>query len=85
MVTIKVDPRLLVEADPDFEVSKQGPLLAIHVPAGKSVHEYLQSCQIQLNQPAVAVVNGKTADMTRVLLPGDTVQLIPQIAGGCCS
>ena len=59
----------------------QGPL-KFEVPAGQSILAALQACGFSPKQPLVAVVNGATADLTYLLQPGDTVQCLPQIAGG---
>jgi molybdopterin converting factor small subunit len=81
-VILQVEERLIKHINPDFSVTKIGTLLSIHVPAGKSVQEHLETNQIQVGQPVVAVVNGKTADLAEVLHDGDRVRLLPQIAGG---
>lgn len=55
----------------------------IMVEAGRTILQTLQHLNIQLHQPVVGVVNGKTVDLTEYILqPGDSVQLIPQIGGG---
>ena len=63
--------------------SLQGKRLARYeVPAGQTVLSALNSLGFSAQQPLVAVVNGTTVDMTRLLQPGDVVQCFPQIAGG---
>jgi molybdopterin converting factor small subunit len=64
-----------------------GPL-RFEVPANQTILSALNTLALHTNNdfltkhPLVAVVNGTTADMTYLLQPGDTVQCLPQIAGG---
>jgi len=52
------------------------------VPAGQSILDGLRWIGQPSNQAWVALVNGVTEDMQYILQPGDTVHLLPQIAGG---
>ncbi|NPV85138.1 MAG: MoaD/ThiS family protein [Anaerolineae bacterium] len=58
------------------------PRQSIEVVAGVTILEALASVGVSLQQPVVALVNGKTSDMNYVVRPGDYVVLLPQIAGG---
>jgi molybdopterin converting factor small subunit len=52
------------------------------VPAGSSLLEALESLNLPVHQPLIAVANGVTVDLTYILKPGDFVNTFPQIAGG---
>ncbi len=61
---------------------KEKTLNRYEVPAWQTIQTALGSLNLELSQPPVAVVNGLTAELSYVLLPGDVVNLLPQIAGG---
>ncbi len=55
---------------------------ALQVRAGQTVLEALRGARVDLHQPAIAIVNGQSADLSYQLEAGDIVRLVPQIAGG---
>jgi molybdopterin converting factor small subunit len=55
---------------------------AIRVAPGRSVITVAAAIGIPRQQPFVAVVNGRTSDLSYILAPGDHLTLIPPIAGG---
>jgi len=61
---------------------KEKTLNRYEVPAWQTIQTALGSLNLELSQPPVAVVNGLTAELSYVLLPGDVVNLLPQIVGG---
>lgn len=52
------------------------------VSAGQTIAQALDGLQIALPQAAVALVNGKTFDLSYLLEPGDSVSFLFQISGG---
>jgi sulfur carrier protein ThiS len=54
----------------------------IRVAPGRSVIAVAAEIGIPRQQPFVAVVNGRTSDLSTILAPGDRLTLIPPIAGG---
>ena len=54
----------------------------IRVAPGRSVIAVAAEVGIPRQQPFVAVVNGRTSDLSTILAPGDRLTLIPPIAGG---
>lgn len=54
----------------------------VYVTSGQAISQALTSLGIKFRQPVIALVNGETSDLTRVLEPGDEVRFFPQIAGG---
>jgi sulfur carrier protein ThiS len=84
MVTLQLDPRLLLDPLPDgIEAAPTNPReVVLRLPAGRSLLETLASLGIHMSQPAAAIINGVAADLTQILAPGDQVRLVPQISGG---
>lgn len=66
----------------NLPITREGKFVIVTLEAGRSIQEAMEEAGIQLVQPTVALVNGKTADMKQQLMPGDEVRLLPQIAGG---
>ena len=64
---------------PDGDI---GPDEVIRVAPGRSVIAVAAAIGIPRQQPFVAVVNGRTSDLSTILAPGDRLTLIPPIAGG---
>lgn len=58
------------------------PRRAVEAVAGVTILEALNAAGVSLQQPVVALVNGRTNDINYVLCSGDYVVLLPQIAGG---
>ncbi len=54
----------------------------IRVAPGRSVIAVAAEIGIPRQQPFVAVVNGRTSDLSTILAPGDRLTLLPPIAGG---
>ena len=54
----------------------------VWVAAGRSVVAVAAAIGIPPQQPLVAVVNGRTSDLSYILAPGDSLTLLPPIAGG---
>ncbi len=54
----------------------------LEVAEGTSVQEVLRGLTIPENMPKILLVNGRNAEMDRVLAEGDTVSIFPPIAGG---
>ena len=54
----------------------------LRVAAGQTVLEALQAEHVELRQPVIAVANGQVVDFNYQLQAGDSVRLLPQIAGG---
>jgi hypothetical protein len=82
MSTLAAFSRVLMDTDlgwAQIELPLGGTL---RVPAGQTVLEALQAERQDLRQPVILVVNGQTEDITYRLRAGDSVRLIPQIAGG---
>jgi len=86
MVLLKLDERLLADSienmQGSIEFHREATFIILELPSGKSVQHTLEKYRILLKQPVVAVINGQTADFTQVLVDGDQVRLLPQIAGG---
>jgi molybdopterin converting factor small subunit len=59
-----------------------GPDGAIRVAPGRSVVAVAAEIGIPPRQSFVAVVNGRTSDLSYILAPGDRLTLLPPIAGG---
>jgi hypothetical protein len=59
-----------------------GKIAGFRVPAGQSILSAVESLQVDLRQPVIALVNGLNSELDYILLPGDEVRLIQQIAGG---
>jgi molybdopterin converting factor small subunit len=49
---------------------------------GTTVQEVLNELTIPENMPKILLVNGRNAELDRVLVEGDTVSVFPPIAGG---
>jgi molybdopterin converting factor small subunit len=70
------------------EVRLTGPLTqytssdVIEVAPARSVLATAAAIGIPRQQPFVAIVNGRTSDLTYILAPGDRLTLLPPIAGG---
>lgn len=47
-----------------------------------SVGEILQSLGVPAEKVAIALVNGRHADLADIVTPGDTLSLFPPIGGG---
>jgi sulfur carrier protein ThiS len=57
--------------------------LAISLPENTTMAELLDSLEIELEpEHLLLVVNGRTAELQRVLQDGDQVNLMPAISGG---
>jgi molybdopterin converting factor small subunit len=71
-------------ADPSFALIELPNRPALRVPAGQNVLEALRAEGVEFprGQALIAVANGQTVDLSYQLRAGDTVRLIPQIAGG---
>jgi molybdopterin synthase sulfur carrier subunit len=54
----------------------------LEVAEGTSVQEVLNELTIPENMPKILLVNGRNAELDRVLAEGDTVSVFPPIAGG---
>jgi molybdopterin converting factor small subunit len=54
----------------------------IEVAPGRSVLATAAALGIPRQQPFVAIVNGRTCDLSAILAPGDRLTLLPPIAGG---
>jgi sulfur-carrier protein len=54
----------------------------LEVAEGISVQEVLNELMIPENMPKILLVNGRNAELDRVLAEGDTVSIFPPIAGG---
>jgi molybdopterin synthase sulfur carrier subunit len=54
----------------------------LEVAEGTSVQEVLNELTIPQNMPKILLVNGRNAELDRVLAEGDTVSIFPPIAGG---
>lgn len=53
-----------------------------HVAPGRTVLAVCGELGFPPGQPVVAVINGRTSDLSTVLAPGDSLTLMPPIAGG---
>lgn len=83
MVRLSLDKRLLAAPLPgSMDFSRDGSLLIMELPHGDSIQHTLARHGIKLTQPAIAVINQQTADLTQLLEDGDRIRLLPQIAGG---
>ena len=49
---------------------------------GTTVQAVLNELTIPENMPKILLVNGRNAELNRVLVEGDTVSVFPPIAGG---
>jgi len=54
----------------------------LEVAEGTSVQWVLSELTIPENMPKILLVNGRNAELDRVLTEGDTVSVFPPIAGG---
>jgi len=54
----------------------------IEAAPGRSVLATAAAIGIPRQRPFVAIVNGRTCDLTDILAPGDRLTLLPPIAGG---
>ena len=54
----------------------------MEVAEGTSVQWVLSELTIPENMPKILLVNGRNAELDRVLTEGDTVSVFPPIAGG---
>lgn len=72
--------REMIPASLEYHEDQSG--LSISVPAGQSIQEALENAAINLPQPAVALVNGRTEDLAYGLKPGDEIMILFQISGG---
>jgi len=54
----------------------------LEVAEGTSVQEVLNGLKIPENMPKILLVNGRNAELDRVLVEEDTVSVFPPIAGG---
>lgn len=75
-------PRIREMIADSVEFTETTSGLSIAVPADQSIQEAFQSLSLQLPQPAIALVNGRTNDFGYVLQPGDEVLILFQISGG---
>jgi molybdopterin synthase sulfur carrier subunit len=54
----------------------------VEVPDGATVDQLVGALGIPADLPRIALVNGREAEPTRRLEPGDEVALFPPLAGG---
>ena len=55
---------------------------ALRVPAGRSINDTLDVWSIKLTQAAIALVNGKTQDLSYSVQSNDEIVIVFQILGG---
>jgi hypothetical protein len=83
MITIKFDSRLLQKPlATAISFEREGHVIILQAPAGRSINQTLQDLNIQLSQAVTALVNGQTTDLEEPMKPGAQARLLPQIAGG---
>jgi molybdopterin converting factor small subunit len=54
----------------------------LEVAEGTSVQGILSELKIPENMPKILLVNGRSAELDRLLTEGDTLSIFPPIAGG---
>lgn len=54
----------------------------LELPEGVSVKEVLQHLKVPEAMPKILLVNGRHAELDKVLSEGDTLSIFPPIAGG---
>lgn len=79
MITVNVRLYTILRHRADGEIRSR---LTLELPAGATVEDVLQTLDVSDDLPIVMTVNAHNADATTALQAGDTVELIPAIAGG---
>ncbi len=60
----------------------RGKILRLDVDEGTSVLAVMSSLEISTKDVAILLVNGRDADLNRVLAAGDAVSIFPPVGGG---
>lgn len=84
--TIKILSTDFVVIDPavaeDRNIKRIDSGYTFKVPAGRSINDTLDLWSIKLTQAAIALVNGKTQDLSYNVQPNDEIVILFQILGG---
>lgn len=79
---VEVDIRLFANLADYGPLGVDGGVARVALPAGATVEDLLRRLRLPEEVPRLLLVNGRDADATTRLGPGDVVDVLPPLAGG---